>query len=143
MLTPIQASTQLMGHAGLSSTALDEAITAFNAELLQAFSVAGQVIGIPPAGIANLVKLDATGGASPLAMITATVTLAVVNADQNQVHELAGAFASVRFPTTTFEIVTSEHMDRLRGLGQFASTHATAHQQAAERITDIADSTTT
>lgn len=28
MLTPIQASTQLMGHAGLSSTALDEAITA-------------------------------------------------------------------------------------------------------------------
>lgn len=141
MLTPIQASTQLMSHAGLSSEALDEAITAFNAELSQAFSVAGQVVGIPPTGISNLVRLDATGGASPLAMITATVTLAVLNADQQQVHDLAGAFTSGRFPATTFEIVTTEHMDRLRGLGQFASTYAAARQQASDRITGIADST--
>lgn len=139
MLIPIQASTQLMGHAGLTTATLDEAVTAFNAELSQAFCVAGQVIGIPPAGISNLIRLDATGGASPLAIVTATVALAVLNADQERVQGLAGAFTSSRFPATTFEIVTSEHMNRLRGLGQFASSHAAARQQAADRITGIAD----
>jgi len=139
MLIPIQASTQLMGHAALTSHALDEAVTAFNSELAQAFQPAGQLIGIPAAGISNLVRLDATGAVGPLAVVSATVALAVVTDDDPQrVHDLAGGFTSTRFPATTFDILTREQLERLQGLGDFANAHAAALRQAAGRITDIA-----
>lgn len=143
MLVPIHASTQLLSHAALNSATLDEAVTAFNAELSQAFQAAGQVIGIPPAGISNLVKLDSTRATGPAAIVTVTVALAVFAAgDHPSAQELADGFASTRFPQTTFDIVTTEHMARLRGLSDFASTQAAAHEHAADLITDIAGDTT-
>lgn len=144
MLVPIQARTQLMGHTALTAEALDEAVTAFNAVLSQTFQPSGQVIGIPPAGIANLLKLDSTGEAGPMAVVTATVTFGVLVADDQQpVHDLADAFTSSRFPATTFDITTSEQMERLRGLSAFATAHTTASEQAAHLITDIAHRTDT
>ncbi len=142
MLVPIQASTKLLS-ATLNSAALDEAVTAFNSELSQTFQPAGQVIGIPPAGISNLVKLDATEASGLGAVVTATVLLAVLpTADQPSLQDLAEGFSSTRFPETTFSIVTAEQMERLRGLSGFATAHTAANEHAADRITDIVGDTT-
>ena len=139
MLVPIQASTKFAIQAALSAAALDEAVAAFNSELSQTFQPAGKVIGSLPAGISNLLKLDVRGST-----ITVTVALAVLpDADQPSVRELADAFTSTRFTETTFSIVTPEQMQRLRGLRDFASAHAAAHEHAADRISDIAAETTT
>ena len=144
MLVPIQASTQLLSHAALNAAALDEAVTAFNSELSQTFQPAGQVIGIPPAGISNLVKLDATGASGQMAVVTATVSLAVLPAaDQPSLQDLADGFSSTRFPETTFSITSAEQMERLRGLSGFATAHTAAHEHAAGRITDIVGDITT
>lgn len=144
MLVPIHASTQLMSHATLNSAALDEAVTAFNAELSQTFQAAGQVIAVPAAGISNLVKLESTRATGPAAVVTVTVALAVlVAAGQPSVQELADGFNSSRFPATTFDIVTTEHMARLRGLSNFASAQTAAHEHAADLIIDIVGDTAT
>lgn len=137
MLVPIQAKTRFPIPQPLTGASLEEAVTAFNSELSQTFQTAGQVIGLIPAGLSNLLKLD-IGGSS----ITVTVTLAVLPAaDQPSVEQLADDFTSLRYPETTFSIVTPEQMHRLRGLRDFASTNASAHEHAADRINDIASDT--
>jgi hypothetical protein len=138
MFVPIQARTKFTYPGPLNADDLDEGVTAFNSELSQAFQPAGRVIGILP-GISNLLRLDVGGS-----VLTFTVTFAVLCAgDQPSIQELADGFTSTRFSETEFSIVTAEQMERLRGLRDFASTHASAHEHGADRISDVAADITT
>jgi hypothetical protein len=142
MLVPIEAATRLLAHTDFTSAALDEAVTAFNAELAAAFAAGGQVIGIPESGIANVIKVEAPAtGSGTLQAVTAAVTLAVLTEDPDQVDVLAAQFHSTRFPNTTFRVTGRSRMDHLRGMGQFTATQVAAHEHAAARISGIVDAT--
>lgn len=141
MLVPIEASTRLLPHSEFTTSALDEAVTAFNAELADAFAAAGQVLGIPASGIANVIKVDTSMAGGPLAAVSASVTLAVLTDDAEQVDALAAGFRSSRFPDTTLRVTGSARMAHLRGLGQFTETQTSAQINAGARITGIANAT--
>ncbi len=137
MLIPIEVTSLLFPHNHLATAALDEAVTAFNSELTECFASSGQVVGIPPAGVSNVVKLEATGGSGPAASVAVTVALAVLTGTPASVEAIADGFTSNRFPATTIRVVTRERLAHLRGLGLVAAAQSASHEHAAERIAGI------
>ncbi len=136
MLIPIEAASSLFTQDTFTSATLDEAITAFNAELATHFAGSGQIVGIPQHGLSNVIKVE-TSPAGGCPMVTATVTLAVLTDDTAQVEARAATFTSARFPAAVIRVVTPSRIDHLRGLDQFAALQSATHQHATERIADI------